>query len=130
MGSKSSIWIISIALTLGLLLELGCSDDDVADPDNQAPVIQSVSAEPDTFVADDVVRVTVVASDPDGDPLSYDWEVHGTSFMAVFASGSMIDVSNCCHIEAIESGWVVALVSDDNDATTRDSVQVWVSPRE
>jgi len=121
--------IVSI-LTIGVLLTIGCSDDDVTDPDNQAPTIQSITANPDTIVADRRLTVTVDASDPDDDELSYGWDIHGESFWALSASDNRIELSNCCSVTEINTAWIVALVSDEHGATTRDSVQVWVIPKE
>jgi hypothetical protein len=130
--TKQVLWrLLVLTGALGIVLILGCSDDDtVNDPNNQAPTIQAMTAEPDTFVADDLSTITVSATDPDGDPLTYSWEVHEASFMGLPSGGHILEVTNCCHVEDTVTGVVLAIVSDDRGGETRDSVQVWVIPRE
>ncbi len=119
-----------LIMALGLASLLACSDDTVNDPDNQAPTIQALTAEPDTFVADDLSRITVTATDSDGDKLTYTWEVHGASFMGLQSGGFILEVTNCCHIEDTVTGVILAIVSDDRGGEARDSVEVCVVPRD
>lgn len=125
--------VIPLLLLISVMLTIvGCSGDDkTVDPNNSPPVINSITIDPDTFVAGiGIASIDVSASDPDGDKLSYEWAMHGQFIIGVFNSGSHLEITNCCTIEEIETGWVVSIVKDDNDAAARDSVQVWVIPRE
>ncbi len=48
-------------------------------PDNRIPVILSVSGDPASLAPGDSATITSVASDPDGDSLSYNWSTTGGS---------------------------------------------------
>jgi hypothetical protein len=54
---------------------------------NQPPVISSITAEPQSVPPGGSSTITVVASDPDGDPLSYSWSASGGS---ISGSGAQV----------------------------------------
>ena len=65
-------------LSLLIFLFIDCGDDG-AKPANQSPVIQSVTADPDTVNISEAVNLQCVASDPNNDILVYTWSAqHGT----------------------------------------------------
>jgi hypothetical protein len=108
----------------------GCSSDDngTNGPENHPPVIQSLTADPDTFAEDSYTLITVIASDEDDDQLSYQWDIHGTGFTPQGGAGPVVQITNCCEVEDLMSAQIIAIVSDGISGETRDSVQVWVSP--
>lgn len=62
-----------------------CNKEEPSQPQNQAPQIQSVSANPSTssssrLPAGGIITFLVTATDPERDPLSYTWECSGGSF--------------------------------------------------
>jgi hypothetical protein len=117
-----------LLLLLSVVILFGCSDDDVADPENQPPAILSLVAEPDTFVADHIAVITVTAEDDDGDKLQYSWDMHGSWLLPLPSEGNVAEVTNCCEIDEMRTGMVVSRVSDGRGGEARDSVQIWVLP--
>ncbi|MCP4566617.1 MAG: hypothetical protein GY841_03430 [FCB group bacterium] len=118
-----------LLLFIGLIVWIGCGDDDdnIVDPNNQAPIIESLTAEPDTFVADYSSLITVTASDPDGDNLQYNWVTDSSGFAGT-PSGNTLTLTNCCIVHIPKSTWVHAIVSDNRGGEARDSIKVWVTP--
>jgi hypothetical protein len=117
-------------VVLAVILVLGCgSDNKTVDPGNRPPTITSISAEPDTFVADHSATITVIAEDADGDVLRYNWEMTtaGFSFLPGAISNTK-SITNCCIIEETQSAMVHAIVDDRNGGEVRDSIRVWVIP--
>jgi hypothetical protein len=63
-----------ITLSAAIAIGVGaCDDDSPVVPINHQPVISSLTAVPDSVGPQDSIVVTCVASDPDGNPLVYDW---------------------------------------------------------
>ena len=61
-----------------LSLFAGCGDDSPTDTDdNRNPVIDTLIVDPSTAVEGDTVDVSVIASDPDGDTLTYVYQPEG-----------------------------------------------------
>ena len=65
---------LSVVLLLGFLPGLGACRKTIIVPIYRRPVISSVVAFPTTLGPGDSTLITITASDPDGDPLVYDWE--------------------------------------------------------
>jgi hypothetical protein len=55
---------------------------NVVQPANNPPEIAGIAVDPPEPTGDDTVIVTVSASDPDGDPLTYEWQIDGTAMSA------------------------------------------------
>jgi hypothetical protein len=60
---------------LGLAILAGCGKDP-ASP-NQNPAIASITADPGTLIPGGTASITVTATDPDGDPLTYSYTATG-----------------------------------------------------
>jgi hypothetical protein len=117
-------------IALGLIVSFGCGDDDkIVDPDNNPPVILSVTADPDTIYANQSTWVTVVAEDPDGDDLHCGWEVHGVEMQPLSGTDTSVELQPGCDcVEEATDAYVLAIVTDSHDGQTRDSVKVVVLP--
>ncbi|PKK84182.1 MAG: hypothetical protein CVT49_05135 [candidate division Zixibacteria bacterium HGW-Zixibacteria-1] len=112
----------------------GCGDDDNdngLNSNNHPPIINSLTADPDTFLVDHSVTVIVLAEDPDSnDVLSYLWEA-SESWLAPLGDTNvnfMVRLTNCCPIDAMDSAWVKATVTDNHGAKDVDSIKVWITP--
>jgi glucose/arabinose dehydrogenase len=88
-------------------------------PGNHAPTV-SAGVSPKTGVAPLSVNLTATASDPDGDPITYDWD---------FGDGSPHSSSpNPSHVYSKAGNWVATVtVSDNRGMSTRASVPVPVT---
>jgi hypothetical protein len=127
MAGKSVALIVLIAI--GLVVPFGCGDDNGANPDNNPPVILSVTADPDTIYANQSTWVTVVAEDPDGDELYCSWDVHGLEMQGVSGTDRSIELQPGCDcLEEVTDVQILAIVTDSQQGQTRDSVKVVVLP--
>jgi hypothetical protein len=108
----------------------GCGKDDKAtDPQNRPPTITSLTAEPDTFHVNESTIITVIASDPDGDALNYNWEAHGEDLLPMPGEEpNTMELIICCPILEPRTAMVLSIVDDGRGGETSDSVQVWVLP--
>ena len=113
-----------------VVLWSGCGKDDKAtDAQNRPPVITSLTAEPDTFHVNESTLITVIASDPDGDALNYNWEAHDEELLPMPGDDpNTIELIICCPILEPRTGMVLSIVDDGRGGEATDSVQVWVLP--
>ncbi len=84
MHSKKQYWLTGILVmavsSFGLM---GCEEDKVAEPDNYAPVIASITASPDTMInRGGTVTLIAVVTDEDGDAINYEWSALSGTFSA------------------------------------------------
>jgi hypothetical protein len=82
MNLKLLAFILFITL---LLIIIQCSTP--IESKNNAPVISSLSATPDTVESKETSTITCVANDPDGDDLTFDWSADAGSIQG---SGSSV----------------------------------------
>ena len=67
-------WLL--AVLLGVALGTGACRKTVTNPIARSPVIHSVVAFPTVLGPGDSTMITIFASDPNGDPLIYEWHAH------------------------------------------------------
>jgi hypothetical protein len=77
---RSSLRIAAAVLSVfALVFVVGCgSDSKTTEPTNRAPVINQVTVTPSTINAGQSATVTVIAQDPDGDAMTYQFQGPGT----------------------------------------------------
>ena len=56
-----------------MILYFHCSKDNPTEPENKSPIIQSITATPDSVYWGGTSQLVVVATDPEGADLSYNW---------------------------------------------------------
>jgi hypothetical protein len=121
--------IMGTVLALSLAVWPGCKGDDKpTDPQNHAPLITSLTADPDTFVMEQSSTITVVASDLDNDALGYTWEAPGEKLQPIGGEANTLRVSNCCPIFDTTIALVIAIVDDGRGGEARDSIEVCILP--
>jgi hypothetical protein len=84
-------------LLLGLGLCVGACTEFPTRPANRRPTISSIVAFPNVIGQGDSLLVTVIASDPDGDDLVYDWETDSRLIIKgrpSWASTSLFNTTN------------------------------------
>ena len=130
LAGKSCALIMMIVIVM--IAAVGCGDDDKnVNPDNNPPVIVSVTANPDTIFANQSTTVAVVANDPDGDDLHCSWEVHGLEMQAISGTNTSVELQPGCDcLEDPADVQVLAIVTDGNGGEARDSAKVVVLPSE
>jgi uncharacterized protein (TIGR02145 family) len=77
--------LILFACIIIVFLLFGCDKDDPVSPENRPPVIESITSTPPTSITNKLaggatVQITVVATDPDRDELSYAWQAEAGRF--------------------------------------------------
>jgi hypothetical protein len=82
--AKKNVILFIIILILGCLFFVNCGKDKATAPQNHAPIIAGVSATPNPVPRNQTADLSVVATDPDGDALTYSW----TASAGTFASGN------------------------------------------
>ncbi|MFW6126421.1 MAG: hypothetical protein ACOC58_04880, partial [Chloroflexota bacterium] len=80
-----SRWGVMILAVVVLLL-VGCCPAA-----NNAPQISSLAADPSTVEPSGNTTLSCVATDADGDPLTYTWSYSGPSVGTIAGTGSTVD---------------------------------------
>jgi hypothetical protein len=107
------------AMLFLVVLVAGCGDDG-AGPGNRAPSTTSLSAAPDTVDPSGLSTITCVATDPDGDALSYAWDCEGGTL-----SGSGAAVTWTAPLAA--GAYEITVVVDDGQGhSASDTTEVEV----
>ena len=112
--------IIICLLCAAFLFVSGCNDDSSpTDPENRDPVIQSVTASPSTVATEGTTNISCIATDEDGDDLTYSWSSQQGNFPNG-VSGSSIQWQ-----APSESGnYSIAVTVSDGTATDQDFINV------
>lgn len=121
--SRSFWGAVFAVLALGVFA--GCGDDDdstVAPQQNRSPVITAVTVTPASVQAGGTANVTVLATDPDGDALTYSYVPNGGSITGLGASVSWIAPSP----SASGTFSVAVTVSDGKGGQAQQSGSLYV----
>jgi len=95
--SRGSLVAVVAVLAVAAILGSACAAPappvvtPPAPPPNQSPVVSSVTASPAQIVSGDSTTITVAATDPDDDPITYSWSasegtITGSGSQVVWAS--------------------------------------------
>jgi hypothetical protein len=71
---------IEFLIVLSVICIIACdkNDNPISNQENNAPVIQAITFNPDTLRSNESCLVKVIVSDPDNDELKYQWSSSGT----------------------------------------------------
>jgi len=122
--------IFAAIIIFVLLAQMGCKKDEAPTaPQNHAPVIQSVNSSPTSSASNRIpfgttVRVSVVATDQDGDKLSCSWHTEKGSFV----SGSNADTAVWQPSPSTnDENYVISITVSDGVDTAASSITIYVS---
>jgi hypothetical protein len=107
---------------LGSLAFSACDADPVR-PENKAPVVTSLSIGLEEVYLGDDCPVDCVATDPDGDPITFHWAV-GSGHATGSGSGIVYTPTTCC----TGGNPVIVTVRDARGAETRAELFIRVIP--
>jgi len=65
-----------------VVIFIGCEEDVVTEPTNKAPKIKSISSSPASVKVNEAVILNCVATDADGDDLTYTWSADEGNFIS------------------------------------------------
>ena len=108
-----------LLLVVPVLLLMGCGDDST-DSKNSAPTITSVTASPTTVGPSGMSTITVTASDPDGDALTYTYAATGGT---VSGTSAVVTWS----LPATAGAYSVMVTVSDGSLTATSQVGVTVT---
>ncbi len=111
-------WAFLVLLGVALLLASACTRG------NNPPLITSVSADPTNVAPGEISAVTCVASDPDGDTLTYRWRYSGPCEAAIPGTSSTVDWTVA---GALGTYTVAVTVDDGRGGTAAGSCYVTVA---
>jgi hypothetical protein len=115
---------LALAISLLLLIVLGAcapqSNSTVTSGDNRPPLIESLSASPSVIGQAETTVIECVASDPDGDALSYQWSAERGRISGQGPSVTWTSPDACADYI------VTVTVTDSRGAITSQSVTITV----
>ena len=115
---KWSQWVVLVLVGVALLFAGACARG------NNPPQIVSVSADPVNLAPGEISTLTCVASDPDGDTLTYSWRYSGPCEAAILETGSTVDWTVA---GALGTYTVTVTVNDGKGGTAEGSCYVTVA---
>jgi len=115
---KKFIFFILIST---IALFFSCSEDQPTEPTNNAPIIQSISASPSSIKVNETNSLSCVATDADGDNLTYTW----SSDNGTFPNGTS-DSFVKWKAPSEEGTYKIEVIVSDGEKAVNDEVEVLV----
>ncbi len=110
-------WAVLVLVGVALLFASACA------PGNSSPQITSLSADPPTVGTGGNTTITCIASDPDGDTLTYSWSYSGPSIGSIVGTVSTVNWT----VPDTEGTYTVSVtVADGKGGTDEASCSVTV----
>ncbi|MDP8239762.1 MAG: SUMF1/EgtB/PvdO family nonheme iron enzyme [Candidatus Hatepunaea meridiana] len=120
---KTTCFLVSI-ITVFILIIVGCNDDETSpvQPENNAPVIQNVAADPDLIAIGETTMLICTASDEDNDTLAYNWAASDGTFPNQSAGASVI-----WQAPDVSGDYTISITVSDGEDTIDGSITVCVT---
>ena len=126
---RRNIAILTAVLFTAFILALSCSKEDkVTDSGNNSPVIDSITADHDSLIAGELMTLSAWATDADGDNLNYVWAAPQGGIEFIDKVDNTYLISNCCAVTQVMLRYVTVTVSDNNNGSDKDSIQIRMVP--
>jgi uncharacterized protein (TIGR02145 family) len=116
---KKNMLLILALLMLNLF---SCGEEKPTEPSNNAPIVKSISANPLSIKINEITNISCIATDEDGDALTYIWFSNFGSFPNG-NSGSSINWK----APIIDSTLIITVTVSDAKEVIKDSISITVS---
>ena len=122
-----------VTATLGvcaLAFQSGCGAKTPLQPVNRSPVVQSLVAFPTSIAPGDSAIVVCHATDPDGEPVVFDWtsdcrlvkQGAPEDFTAYQRGNTLVVYGGACSHAPVDTGWVRCDVRDGRGGGARAGI--------
>ena len=112
---------IILQIILTCFLAISCTSPDAIGPPNEPPVVKVLAADPVVLSAGETSEITVVATDPDGDKLTFEWTAD-LGYLTGQGARVFYAAPLCC------ASWatVRVTVNDGNGGVARETVTLTI----
>lgn len=118
--------IISVVLSIGFLAYWGCENCPTC-PENYAPVINEILINPPSVSAGDLVTLTAVVTDKDGDTITYNWSCAGGNiYIGIPLYGTTTNPARWRSPDTAGTYTITCIVSDGKDTNSK-SISITVT---
>jgi len=114
--------LVGLAFACMTMVLVYCSDD-VSGPTNSAPVIDSIFTNPDSVLPGANTVLCALASDPDGDSITYRWSTYPA---AAKFSDTTSPICTLTVAPALEGGMYLKVTLKVSDGKTEVSNDIWI----
>lgn len=121
---KKAALLTLIILLFGLVY-WGCEDCQTC-PENHAPVINEILANPSTVSAGGLSYLTAVATDKDGDTITYHWSFSGGYYPGISGYGVTTNPTLWRSPDTAGTYTITCIVSDGKDTDSK-SISITVT---
>lgn len=111
----------ALVFALTCIMITSCSSPDSVGPPNRPPVVKSLSANPVVLAAGETSVVTVVATDPEGNRLSYEWAAD-----LGYLTGQGTEVFYAAPLCCASWATVRVTVSDGNGGVAHETISLTI----
>lgn len=116
---------IAIIILMGyfMMFFFHCSKDKPTEPENKSPIIESITATPDSVFCGDTSQLSVIATDPEGANLSYNW----ATAIGTFTTSTSNATVNWQAPQDSSGTFSCKVTVSDGEKTAEGNVQLFVT---
>lgn len=111
-----------IAIIILMILSFHCSKDNPTEPENKSPIIQSITATPDSVFYGGTSQLSVVATDPESANLSYNW----ATAIGIFTTSTTNATVNWQAPQDSSGSFSCTVTVSDGEKTAEGNIQIFV----